>query len=66
MGCPEAARYIGVGITKFNEMVPEGRIPKPNRIESIVVWDCFPLDAAFTNLPNRPENIIDELLQLGS
>lgn len=48
MRCPEAVRHIGVGITKFNEMVPDGRMPKPKRIESIVVWDRCQLDAAFT------------------
>lgn len=63
---PEAARYIGVGITKFDEMVSDGRMPKPKRIESIVVWDRSQLDAAFTDLPNQPENMIDELFQRGS
>lgn len=63
---PEAARYIGVSITKFDQMVSDGRMPKPKRIESIVVWDRAQLDAAFTDLPNQPENMIDELLQRGS
>lgn len=68
MGCSEAARHIGVGITKFNEMVPDGRTPKPKpkRIESIVVWDRVQLDAAFIDLPNQPENMIDEILRQGS
>lgn len=63
---PEAARYIGVGITKFDEMVADGRMPKPKRIESIVVWDRVQLDAAFIDLPNQPENMIDEILRQGS
>lgn len=63
---PEAARYVGIGVTKFDEMVSNGRMPKPKRIESIVVWDRMQLDAAFTDLPNQPENMIDELLQRGS
>lgn len=41
-------------------------MPKPKRIESIVVWDRFQLDAAFTNLPDQPENMIDDVLQRGS
>ncbi len=62
---PEAARYIGVSITKFDQMVSDGRMPKPKRIESIVVWDRVHLDAAFTDLPNQPENMIDEILRRG-
>jgi excisionase family DNA binding protein len=29
----EAARYIGVGTTKFDEMVADGRMPRPKRID---------------------------------
>lgn len=62
---PEAARYVGISITKFDQMVSDGRMPKPKRIESIVVWDRVQLDAAFTDLPDQPENMIDELLRRG-
>ncbi len=62
---PEAARYIGVSVTKFDQMVSDGRMPKPKRIESIVVWDRIQLDAAFTDLPDQPENMIDEILRRG-
>ena len=62
----EAARYVGISITKFDQMVSDGGMPKPKRIYSIVVWDRVQLDAAFTDVPNRPENMIDEMLQQGS
>ena len=29
-----AARYIGVGLTKFDEMVRDGRMPGPKRVKS--------------------------------
>src|SRR5215475_14227879 len=35
----EAARYVGVGTTKFDELVKDGRMPKPKRIDGRVVWD---------------------------
>src|SRR4051812_3274623 len=35
----EAARYIGVGATKFDEMVKDGRMPKPKRLDGRTVWD---------------------------
>ena len=46
----EAARYVGVGATKFDEMVKDGRMPKPVRIDGRVLWDIRDLDAAWDNL----------------
>lgn len=48
-----AADYVGVGATKFDEMVRDGRMPKPKRIDSRQVWDRFALDAAFDALPGE-------------
>lgn len=47
----EAARYVGVGSTKFDEMVKDGRMPKPKRVDGRTIWDKYALDAAFTDLP---------------
>ena len=49
-----AARYIGVGSTKFDEMVKDGRMPKPKQVDSRVIWDRWALDLAFTQLPDLP------------
>ena len=59
----EAARYVGVGTTKFDEMVSDRRMPKPKKIDGRVVWDRISLDAAFTDLPSDGENMIDQILQ---
>ena len=48
-----AARYIGIGATKFAEMVSDGRMPKPKRIDGRMVWDRVALDMAFTDLPDE-------------
>lgn len=48
----EAARYVGVGTTKFDEMVKDGRMPKPKRVDGRTVWDRVALDVAFTDLPD--------------
>jgi hypothetical protein len=48
----EAAVYIGVGSTKFDEMVVDGRMPKPKRIDGRTVWDLRALDTAFDSLPD--------------
>lgn len=59
----EAARYVGVGTTKFDEMVADRRMPRPKRIDGRTVWDRIALDAAFSELPFESGNRIDELLK---
>lgn len=49
----EAAAYIGVSPTKFDEMVADGRMPKPKRIDARVVWDRNKLDSAFEAIPDE-------------
>ncbi len=53
----EAAGHIGVGATKFDEMVADGRMPEPRVIDARVVWDVYELDAYFDRLPRRGEAI---------
>lgn len=48
----QAAAYIGVGVTKFDEMVADGRMPPPKRIDARKVWDIRELDSAFDALPD--------------
>jgi predicted DNA-binding transcriptional regulator AlpA len=43
----EAAEYIGVGVSKFDTMVGDGRMPKPKRIDGRRVWDRRQVDRAF-------------------
>lgn len=52
----QAARYIGVSPGLFVEMVADGRMPKPRRINTRVVWDRIQLDAAFDLLPCESDN----------
>lgn len=58
----EAARYVGVGPTLFDEMVADGRMPRPKRVNSRAIWDRVALDIAFTALPDRNKGL-QELLQ---
>ena len=50
-----AARYVGVGPTKFDEMVKDGRMPAPKRVDGRTIWDRFGLDLAFDDLPTETE-----------
>ena len=49
----QAAEYIGVGVTKFDEMVSDGRMPKPKKIDGRVVWDRVLLDEKFEALEDQ-------------
>ena len=63
MSRDEAARYIGIGTTLFDEMVKDGRMPKAKPINGRKVWDRIALDAAFSDLPaDGAENPFDRLL----
>ena len=50
----EAAYYVGVSPSLFDQMVADGRMPRPKTVNSRVVWDRWEIDAAFTAL--RHEN----------
>ncbi len=47
-----SAIYVGVGATKFDEMVADGRMPQPKRIDGRTIWDRWQLDESFEALPN--------------
>jgi predicted DNA-binding transcriptional regulator AlpA len=49
----EAAVYVGVSPTKFDEMVQDGRMPHPKKIDSANVWDIRDIDSAFDALPGN-------------
>lgn len=51
----QAAGYVGIGPTKFDEMVADGRMPQPKRIDGRKVWDRVALDIAFDQLPDDGE-----------
>ena len=52
---PMAANYIGVGTSLFDEMVDDGRMPKPKQINGRTVWDRVEIDFAFEALPHKDE-----------
>ena len=52
----EAAYYVGVGISKFDEMVKDSRMPAPKRIDGKVIWDRRQIDEAFELLSDGSED----------
>jgi hypothetical protein len=45
--------YVGVSATKFDEMVADGRMPAPFRVDARKIWDIRSLDLAFDALPRE-------------
>lgn len=52
----QAAAYVGVGTTTFDEMVKDGRMPQPKRVNARTIWDRFELDICFDQLPSMGAN----------
>ena len=42
-----ACDYLGMGKSKFLDLVSQGRLPKAVRIDGITTWDRLELDAAY-------------------
>jgi predicted DNA-binding transcriptional regulator AlpA len=51
----QAAGYIGVSPSLFDDMVTDGRMPSPKMINSRRVWDRRELDVAFDVIPRKEE-----------
>jgi hypothetical protein len=52
----EAAEYIGVGVTLFDQMVADGRLPKPKLANSRKLWHRERLAEAFAELPEEGQD----------
>lgn len=48
----EAAAYIGLSTSKFDELVESGVMPRPKAVGTRKLWDRHRLDEAFDNLPD--------------
>lgn len=46
----EAAEFFTLSPAKFDELVKEGKLPKPIRIGTRKIWDLRTLDLFFDNL----------------
>ncbi len=51
----QAAAYVGVGVTLFDEMVADGRMPAPKRINGRYVWSRREIEEAFAALPSADD-----------
>lgn len=49
----EAAIYVGVSPSKFDELVKDGRMPGAKKIDARKIWDIRSLDLVFDELPQE-------------
>jgi predicted DNA-binding transcriptional regulator AlpA len=49
----EAAMYIGISPSKFDELVADGRMPAPVKIDNRKIWDIRQIDLAFDTLSSE-------------
>jgi hypothetical protein len=56
-----AAEYLGLSISKFDQLVAEGRLPKPKYIDTLPIFDRLALDAAYDALPGDEPNEWDNV-----
>jgi predicted DNA-binding transcriptional regulator AlpA len=49
----QAAEYVGVSPTKFDELVKDGRMPRPKQVDARTIWDRVQLDEAFSALADN-------------
>jgi excisionase family DNA binding protein len=52
----EAAEYVGVGVTLFDQMVADGRLPKPKLANSRKIWHRERLAEAFAEWPEEGQD----------
>ena len=51
----QSAAYVGVSPSLFDEMIKDGRMPKPMHINARTVWDRVKLDEAFAALSDSDD-----------
>jgi predicted DNA-binding transcriptional regulator AlpA len=44
----QAAVYVGVSPTKFDQMVADKRMPPPKSIDGCAIWDLWEVDLVLT------------------
>ncbi len=63
MSRSEAARYLSMGTTMFDELVAEGIFPKPKKLRSKLVWDRIDLDAAANDVPVDGRTVTQTMIE---
>lgn len=52
----QAAQYVGISPSKFDQLVADGRMPRPVKIDGRSLWDVRRLDMAFDALATTDDD----------
>lgn len=52
-----AAKYLGIGITMFDELMAEGIIPRPKKLRSKSLWDRIDLEGVANSLERDDRSV---------
>ena len=55
----EAAAYIGIGATLFDQLVADGRMPRPKAVNARRLWSRLDIERAFAKLPEDGQDVRD-------
>jgi hypothetical protein len=60
----EAAASMAVSVTKFDEWVADGRMPKGYPVDGVVLWDCIEIREAWERMKggDRADNPFDRVV----
>ena len=53
---PDAAAYVGMGETKFTQLVESGFLPPARKIDGIRLWDRRALDRRLDEIFDTPQS----------
>lgn len=53
----QAAAYVGMGISLFDQLVDSGHLPKPRQAQGRLIWHRREVEEAFADLPFKGEEI---------
>jgi hypothetical protein len=56
----QAAYYLDIGVTKFDQMVMDGRMPRAKKMDGRKAWDIRQIDLAIDALPTDGDDSIPE------
>lgn len=66
MNREEAAWYLRISPSKFDQLVADGRMPQPRMLDGRRVWSRHEIEVSFYNLPAKLKtNPWDEVLSNG-
>ena len=54
---PQAAAFVGMGVSLFDRMVEEGRMPRPRKAYGRLIWHRQELEDAFAELPYHGNSV---------